>query len=230
MNVEASLQTVLRAYENLNNAKQPDTMQKQIFAKVMAQGIQSNREKVIVKAGDTVSQLAVNYNTSVDAIVRMNQLKNPNLILTGQTLQITNKANNNATTEVKQQSVVSKMDTKKDGFGHQVVNYAKKFLGDAYVWGQAKPGTFDCSGLVSYVYQKFGVKVPHLAQAQADQTQRISTKDAQAGDLLFWQNKQGRVYHVAISMGNGHYINALSPQYGVRIDGMAKPADFAGKI
>lgn len=228
MNLEASLIPGLQTYEKLITNNQLPLGQKQAFAKVMAQNKAEAEQKISVKDGDTVSQLAVDYNTSIDAIVRMNHLNDPNLILTGQTLQIKTNNNNGLTSSV--QTEASQRLAGKNNLGQDVVTYAKNFLGDAYVWGQAKPGTFDCSGLVSYVYQKFGVKVPHLAQAQADQTQHIATKDAQPGDLLFWQNKQGHVYHVALAMGNGHYVNALNPEYGVRIDGMAKPADFAGKI
>ena len=39
-------------------------------------------------------------------------------------------------------------------------------LGKPYVWGAAGPSTFDCSGLVMYVYAQVGVSLPHNAAAQ----------------------------------------------------------------
>ncbi len=39
-------------------------------------------------------------------------------------------------------------------------------LGKPYVWGAAGPSSFDCSGLVSYVYAQVGVSLPHNAAAQ----------------------------------------------------------------
>src|SRR5262249_33113374 len=45
--------------------------------------------------------------------------------------------------------------------GVRAVAYARRFLGVPYVWGGSGPGGFDCSGLVRYVYQRFGVSLPH---------------------------------------------------------------------
>jgi len=41
-----------------------------------------------VKKGDTLSQIASKYGTSVNAIVKFNNIKNPNLINIGQKLRI----------------------------------------------------------------------------------------------------------------------------------------------
>lgn len=38
----------------------------------------------IVKKGDTLSEIALNYHTTVDELVRLNNIKNPNLIRVGQ--------------------------------------------------------------------------------------------------------------------------------------------------
>ncbi|CAH0416916.1 LysM peptidoglycan-binding domain-containing C40 family peptidase [Periweissella fabaria] len=189
--------------------------------------------QVVVKAGDTVSELAVQHHTSVTAIVQNNHLQNPDMILIGQKLRI--KSDDVEGPSVIDSSMIAKASAAQSqingqDLGTQVSQFAKQFLGDAYVWGSAKPGAFDCSGLVSYAYQRFGVQLPHLAQAQAEQTQRITTKAAQPGDLLFWQNQQGHVYHVGIALEGGHYINALDPAHGVQVDGMATPATFAGRV
>lgn len=42
----------------------------------------------IVKAGDTLSKIANTYHTTVNAIAKRNNIKNPNLILVGQRLEI----------------------------------------------------------------------------------------------------------------------------------------------
>lgn len=199
------------------------------FTQMMAT---QNPPQLTVKAGDTVSELALQYHTSIDAIVQSNHLQDPNLILIGQKLMMANSSQAEAIDTPIRTNVVANgaQSIRKAGVQQQVGQFAKQFLGDAYVWGSAKPGAFDCSGLVSYAYQQFGVQLPHLAQAQADQTHHIATKDAQAGDLLFWQNQRGHVYHVAIALGDGHYVNALDPAHGVQIDGMAAPANFAGRV
>lgn len=41
-----------------------------------------------IKAGDTLSAIAVRFNTTVQALVALNEIKNPNLILVGQVLKL----------------------------------------------------------------------------------------------------------------------------------------------
>lgn len=51
--------------------------------------------QVTVKAGDTVSQLALDNDSSVDAVTQKNQLADPNFIVVGQKLDIPNDHNDN---------------------------------------------------------------------------------------------------------------------------------------
>ncbi|KRM90188.1 LysM peptidoglycan-binding domain-containing protein [Liquorilactobacillus cacaonum] len=62
--------------------------------------VAANADSVTVKAGDTVSELANEYNTTVDSIVQQNSLQNKNLIIVGQKLEIggTTSSNSVATT------------------------------------------------------------------------------------------------------------------------------------
>lgn len=64
---------------------------------VFASAAVANADTVTVKSGDTVSKLAKDYNTTVDAIVNTNKLSNANLIFVGQKLEIgeTTQADNN---------------------------------------------------------------------------------------------------------------------------------------
>lgn len=64
---------------------------------VFASATVANADTVTVKSGDTVSKLAKDYNTTVDAIVNTNKLSNANLIFVGQKLEIgeTTQADNN---------------------------------------------------------------------------------------------------------------------------------------
>ena len=55
---------------------------------VFASTAVANADTVTVKSGDTVSKLAKDYNTTVDAIVNTNKLSNANLIFVGQKLEI----------------------------------------------------------------------------------------------------------------------------------------------
>ena len=73
---------------------------------VFASTAVANADTVTVKSGDTVSKLAKDYNTTVDAIVNTNKLSNANLIFVGQKLEIgeTTQADNNQQAAQDQQS------------------------------------------------------------------------------------------------------------------------------
>lgn len=238
MNIDNYLQHLAQTFINQGNKKSNLNQLKTTFKAIMHGDSDSQATELVVKAGDTVSQLALDNHTTIASIVQANHLNDPNLILVGQRLSMPTGIGtaasapnsvvvNTSNTEPLVNTIQNQGQT---SIGQAVAQYAQKFMGNVYVWGSAQPGAFDCSGLVTYAYQQFGINLPHLAQAQADQTQHIPTAQAKAGDLLFWQNKSGHVYHVAIALGDGRYINALDPQSGVRIGGMAAPADFAGRI
>lgn len=73
---------------------------------VFASTAVANADTVTVKSGDTVSKLAKDYNTTVDAIVNTNKLSNANLIFVGQKLEIgeATQADNNQQAAQDQQS------------------------------------------------------------------------------------------------------------------------------
>ncbi len=53
----------------------------------------ANQTIYIVKSGDTLSHIALRYNTTVSSLVRINNIKNPNLIFPGQRIVIYSQFN-----------------------------------------------------------------------------------------------------------------------------------------
>ena len=100
-----------------------------------------------------------------------------------------------------------------------LVEYAKQFLGNPYVWGGTSltKGT-DCSGFVMGVYKHFGITLSHSSRAQAGEGTRISYSEIQPGDLVFYANSSGTINHVAIYIGGGRVISASNPKSGIRIN------------
>ena len=84
-----------------------------------------------------------------------------------------------------------------------------KYEGMEYVWAGASPETsFDCSGLVQWVYkQALDIDLPHEAQSQCRMCTMVEAKDAQAGDLVFFKETSTRngnyITHVGIYCGEG---------------------------
>ncbi len=59
--------------------------------------VAANADTVTVKAGDTVSELANEYNTTIDTITQENSLQDANVIVVGQKLEVGETANTNST-------------------------------------------------------------------------------------------------------------------------------------
>lgn len=98
-----------------------------------------------------------------------------------------------------------------------LVQYAKQFVGNPYVWGGTSlTNGADCSGFTLSIYKKYGVSLPHHAASQAQLGTKVDFSAAQPGDLVFYA-KNGSINHVAIYIGNGQVIHASSPKTGIKI-------------
>ena len=96
-----------------------------------------------------------------------------------------------------------------------VAKLAKKQVGKGYVYGATGPYSFDCSGLVQYVYKKAGNKtLPRTTYSQVTQGKKVSLKKLKKGDLLFWGSSVAP-YHVGIYVGDNQFVHAATPSQGV---------------
>ena len=66
------------------------------------------------------------------------------------------------------------------------------------------------------VFANYGISLPHSSKAQANCGTKISTSEAQPGDLFFYGNGSS-INHVAIYIGGGQVVHASSPKTGIRI-------------
>jgi uncharacterized protein YgiM (DUF1202 family) len=101
-----------------------------------------------------------------------------------------------------------------------VVQYAKQFLGNPYVWGGTSltNGT-DCSGFVLSILAKYGVSLPRTSSAQSSSGSAVDLGDVLPGDLVFY-GSGGSVSHVAMCIGGGQVIHASTRATGIKISNM----------
>lgn len=101
--------------------------------------------------------------------------------------------------------------------GISVVEYAKQFLGNPYVWGGTSlTNGCDCSGFTMRIYEHFGYSLSRTSAAQSGNGTRVSLSEIQPGDLLFY-SYGGSIGHVAMYIGGGQIIHASTERTGICI-------------
>lgn len=113
--------------------------------------------------------------------------------------------------------------------GRQVVDFLRQFIGQPYVWGGQAPGGFDCSGLMWYGMQHFGINIPRTSNAQIAALRSIPLEQAQIGDLVFFDSdSNGRSDHVGMYAGNGQVLVADNPSVPIHIVNVGSEARITG--
>jgi hypothetical protein len=112
----------------------------------------------------------------------------------------------------------------------KAVREAKTHLGQRYVWGAEGPKTFDCSGLVMYSYHKAGYATPRIAEDQFAAARVIPASRAVWGDLVFYHDSTGYVYHVGIHLHPLETIAAADPKDGVIYQHISDPTVTYGSF
>ena len=93
-----------------------------------------------------------------------------------------------------------------------VVDYARQFLGNPYVYGgnSLTNGT-DCSGFVKGVYAAFGINLPRTSAEQRSVGYAVSLSEIQPGDIVCYSG------HVGIYAGNNTLIHASNEKTGITL-------------
>lgn len=108
-------------------------------------------------------------------------------------------------------------DEEKMSIRYALVEFAKKFEGNPYVYGGSSltNGT-DCSGFVMAIYNNFGYQMPRTSSYQGYMGISVSGNQLLPGDVVvYYYNGVGG--HVGIYIGNGLMIHAGTQQTGIVI-------------
>ena len=103
---------------------------------------------------------------------------------------------------------------------------AKSLLGCRYVSGGRGPSSFDCSGLMYYIYKQLGHPIARGSSSQYyNSGYFVSTDAMQPGDLIFlfdrrFDSSGGTLptTHVGMYVGDGQFIHASTTSYRVQYD------------
>jgi cell wall-associated NlpC family hydrolase len=105
-----------------------------------------------------------------------------------------------------------------NGSASQAIAAARSVIGAGYSTNPRMGPTFDCSGLVSWAWQKAGVSIGGSSGSMYASLPHIPLDAVQPGDLLFWGSGGGS--HVALYVGGGTIIDASSSQNAVTMRGI----------
>lgn len=106
--------------------------------------------------------------------------------------------------------------------GREVVLFALGLIDTGYRFGGKNPDAgLDCSGMVSYIYDKAaGMKLAGSAADIARHGRAIARSALRPGDLVFFNTRQLPFSHVGVYIGDDRFVHAPSSSGRVRIERM----------
>ena len=109
----------------------------------------------------------------------------------------------------------------------QMINNAMEFVGVNYRGGGTSKAGMDCSGMVTAVFNIFGMKLPRSSRDMATVGEKLAQSDIKKGDLVFFRtNGKDTINHVGMVVEtDGDEIKFIhsSTQKGVIISSTKEP-------
>ncbi|WP_051189090.1 LysM peptidoglycan-binding domain-containing protein [Halalkalibacillus halophilus] len=155
-----------------------------------------------VQSGDTLSQLASDYGTTVSSLKTLNNLSS-NLIIVGQSLTVNEDAD-----ESSSQPDNSSPDETTTSSAESLIDEAMQHIGAPYAWGGTSPAGFDCSGFLNYVFNQEGIDLPRTVSGIWAGGNDAGTPSR--GDIVFFETYTAGPSHAGIYLGNGEFVHAGS--------------------
>lgn len=96
-------------------------------------------------------------------------------------------------------TIPSSTHTKAD----EIINTALSFSGTRYKFGGTTKKGMDCSGLLYISFGEHDVQLPRTSFHMAEEGHRVTVKNVEKGDLLFFKTSRGskRINHVGMVVG-----------------------------
>jgi len=106
--------------------------------------------------------------------------------------------------------------------GLDVAIFALGLVETGYRFGGKNPEAgLDCSGMVSYVFDKAaGLRLKGSAADIAQHGRSVSLDEIKPGDLVFFNTRQRPHSHVGIYIGDGRFVHAPNSKGSVRAESL----------
>jgi len=91
-----------------------------------------------------------------------------------------------------------------------LIDTAMQFLGVPYLWGGRTDTGIDCSGFIQTIHLLHGYKLPRDSSDQYSfaKIKSKDIKDAERGDLIYFNTTGKKVNHVGLYLGDGGVLHA----------------------
>jgi cell wall-associated NlpC family hydrolase len=109
--------------------------------------------------------------------------------------------------------------------GGRAAAKACSLIGKPYIWADAGPKGYDCSGLTLAAWAAAGVSLRHYTKWQWSDNKPVSRGELKPGDLVFWFTD---LHHMGIYVGNGTVVHAPHTGDFVRMAGIDDIGPIAG--
>jgi hypothetical protein len=105
-----------------------------------------------------------------------------------------------------------------------VMRTAHDLRGVSYRIGGEYPGDgFDCSGFIHYVFTRHHIDVPRTVAEQFEVGSKVSLKNVQQGDLVFFSTIAPGATHVGLAVDQQTFIHAPGAGGVVRVERLDTP-------
>lgn len=164
-----------------------------------------NNTEYIVKAGDSLSAIAMQHGITVAELLAANpQIKNANNIRAGQAINVPGEL---------QPNTPAPENANWEAVADQIIETGKKYLGAPYVLGAstARTDIFDCSSFTYRIFAENGITLPRTSRAQSELGTPVPLTELRKGDLIFFDtDKDGVINHVSVVMDQDTLLHAAT--------------------
>lgn len=105
----------------------------------------------------------------------------------------------------------SSTPAKANTLGGSIAKESLKYLGIRYRYGGSAPSKgFDCTGLTTFIFNRYGISTPRSSYSYASAGIKIPYSQIAPGDVIAWSgSRRGTsIGHVGIYIGNGTMVHA----------------------
>jgi cell wall-associated NlpC family hydrolase len=205
---------------------------KGVVAGVRLRILPSKGESVVLKSGESLSDLSARYQIDLGALMDYNRLDSADAAKPGARIVIPQThskstqpspttASSSAATSKGQLAAASLISSELvapggSAKGQLIASTAMKYLGSRYVFGGTTPSGFDCSGFAQFVHKNAGVNVGRTLWQQFNAGPRVAKSQLEVGDEVFFANTyMPGLSHAGIYIGEGRFVHANNERTGV---------------